>query len=473
MEFIWLKLAGITVLILLIIMFFIQLKISKNKYIGKEKELTENPKDKNIFGQSGVFFSRKGNKIICKSETEEGHVLVVGGSGSGKSTSIIIPTLRDYKSNVFAIDIKGELAETVKKHGFREGRRQILINPRRLDSAKYDPFQGFYKDGLDSTIEKIARLCFFIVPEEGQGEEIWPRLARKLLTGLLSFYYLYRDLSFSECLEEILLNGLEQEQIKEIISEISEDNNPTKNYGKINLYLNNFCEMNRDTYTSVVANVTDRIIDLATNADLKNNVLSIYDATNKVKFRDLEERNTDIFLQIKEEDLSIFGDFIALLIGQFLDFFQTRENNINNKEILFIVDELPRLGKINGLQNALSTLRSKRISVLMAIQSMAQLNKLYGKETAKIVVDNCGYIAILSATEPESARYFADMIGKYDARVESVSVSANKKTKTQNLQEKYQFPPDELRTLPHVNKLILLSPTGFYLLDKRPFYKEI
>ena len=74
---------------------------------------------------------------VAKDETEDGHIMVVGGVGSGKSSCIAIPTLHSWGERVFAIDIKGELYEKTKYNGFRNIR---LFNPLDPNALGYDPF---------------------------------------------------------------------------------------------------------------------------------------------------------------------------------------------------------------------------------------------------------------------------------------------------------------------------------------------
>lgn len=76
---------------------------------------------------SGVVFGKQGGKYATMPETTDGHILVVGGAGSGKTAAIAIPTLMSWKDRVFAIDIKGELYEKTKKA--RSGEQIKVFNP--------------------------------------------------------------------------------------------------------------------------------------------------------------------------------------------------------------------------------------------------------------------------------------------------------------------------------------------------------
>jgi len=64
----------------------------------------------------GFVFGKYNNDYVLKPETEDGHIMIVGGVGSGKSTCIAIPTLRSWRASIFAIDIKGELSEYAKQY---------------------------------------------------------------------------------------------------------------------------------------------------------------------------------------------------------------------------------------------------------------------------------------------------------------------------------------------------------------------
>ena len=77
--------------------------------------------------------------------------------------------------------------------------------------------------------------------------------------------------------------------------------------------------------------------------------------------------------------------------------------------ILVCLDEMPRLSAINGLTAALATLRSRNVHILGIVQSMAQLDAIYGREQRAVIADNCRYKYVLSATDPETQKYFSDL----------------------------------------------------------------
>ena len=151
-------------------------------------------------------------------------------------------------------------------------------------------------------------------------------------------------------------------------------------------------------------------------------------------------------------------------------FFERRNENDNLPQILFLLDEFPRLGKIPFIMDALATLRSKRITVCLILQSLAQLDMIYGQNERKVIADTCAYRVVLSATDPETQDYFSKLVGTYDKDKEThgvvkgvllgISTSKNESTTTE---EKRIIKPEQFATLISHNCMILLHPfeTGF------------
>ena len=90
-----------------------------------------------------------------------------------------------------------------------------------------------------------------------------------------------------------------------------------------------------------------------------------------------------------------------------------------------LLDEFPLLGRMDVITEAMTTLRSKKVTLYLVIQSIAQLDAVYGPNVRRILVDNCQYKAILQVTEPETQEYLSRMIGTVPTAKVSVSQSFN------------------------------------------------
>ena len=100
---------------------------------------------------------------------------------------------------------------------------------------------------------------------------------------------------------------------------------------------------------------------------------------------------------------------ITLMYKQLFRYLERRpekysQEGRNCEQILLLMDEFPRFGRIEGMDSAMATLRSKRVSICLMIQSLAQLDELYGKNGRRTILDNCSYKVILGANDPETTK---------------------------------------------------------------------
>ena len=125
------------------------------------------------------------------------------------------------------------------------------------------------------------------------------------------------------------------------------------------------------------------------------------------------------------------------------------------------------------IQNAISTLRSKGVTICLMMQSLVQLDRIYGKESRQIIVDNCQYKAILNVTDPENQKTFSDMVGSINVGNVSISTGNDDENKHFHFQgNRSREPiiyPHEFATL---KDIVLITPEGFCCANKSPYYKK-
>jgi len=138
--------------------------------------------------------------------------------------------------------------------------------------------------------------------------------------------------------------------------------------------------------------------------------------------------------------------------------------------ILFLLDEFPRLGKIEPVVTGLTTLRSKKITICLIIQSLAQLDLLYGRDQRRVILDNCSYKAILGASDAETQEYFSRFVGTKEATREGQSTSyapdgdeERGRSVSQHIIDQRVIKPHEFAALRDV---VLLSPWGYHRAGK-------
>ena len=396
----------------------------------------------------GFVFGRDSSGcFVIKPETQDGHIMVVGGVGTGKSTCIAMPTVRAWQSRIFAIDIKGELSAHAKKY-----RSNIKVfNPQDERAYGYNPYA--FLNGCNNTAQEIRAIVQCLIPLTPDIKDpFWTESAQDFLTGAMLYYY---DLgySFVDTLMQIQLNGAET-----LINAVSDSNND-----KARLYTGSFVNMAEKTLSSVFATVSRAITPLVTDDD----VVSALSRTNTIEPVDLEYGH-DIFLNVPEHLLRQWKNLLSLMVNQFLMFFERRTEGSEIPPILFLLDEFPRLGKIPFIMDGLATLRAKKISICLILQSLAQLDVIYGRDERKIIADTCAYKAILSATDPDTQEYFSKLVGTFEKRkhtTTSAFFNPMGNSKSVTTEEKPIIKPADFATL---QDIVLLHPfeRGFMRVEK-------
>lgn len=357
----------------------------------------------------GVVFGKLSGKYAVMPETTDGHILVVGGAGSGKTASIAIPTLMSWKERVFAIDIKGELYQkTGKARGFDNIK---VFNPTDEGTFGYDPFYMLRNStDVSSEARQIAMSICPLPPDT--KDPFWIKSAQNLLTGLIMYFF---DLGYN--FSETML-AIKAEPVRKQIDTIMVDERPYAK--KVKAHVSEFSGMDDKTLSGVFAEVSNHITVFATNDDLQRALNGKGDCITPA---DLES-GKDIYCCIPEHKLDEWKDLLGMMCNQFLKAFERREEG-NKTPILFLIDEFPRLGKIEAISNGLATLRSKKIHIALIVQSKSQLNAIYGKDIAEVIADNCSYKAILKASEPNTQEWCSKLVGTYDKRKVSSNYNAD------------------------------------------------
>lgn len=330
---------------------------------------------------------------IIKPENKDGHIMIVGGPGTGKTTCLAIPSMMSWKNRIFAIDIKGELYA-------KSGRPMVRVfNPLDHNALGYDPF--FVLRNSKNIVQEIRKISLSLIPIPAEvKDQYWLQGAQNLLTSGLIHYH-HQDLTFIECIEKIQTLA-----VGDLVNELA-----NSEVSEAKILASQFIDANVKELRSFKGEVSQHIVDFILDPDIRQSFSK--SSSECVKPTDLE-RGCDVFLQIPEHKLDQWGRILSLITSQFLDHFEKRDE-ATAQPILFLLDEFPRLGKFGNIANGLATLRSKKITMAIIIQSLAQLDYIYGEAQRQVIADNCAYKAVLGASEPKTQEYFSKLVGTYMA----------------------------------------------------------
>lgn len=415
-----------------------------------------------IFGMKRDFPT---NQHIGMPHGKEGNIVVIGGNGSGKSASIARPTIFRWKGAMCVTDVKGELSKAYAD-AYQPGRNRpyLIFDPTCPDGPSYDPFGWLLQDGEENLISNIQEMSLEIFPDlPNDSHPYWNQTERAIFEVAL-LYCFKLGLSFSETICKMLTSTLSK-----LCVELMEAGNMT-----IRVFLGQLSDMKPEELADIDRGWRNKLIPFVIDPYISHAFRGEREGAKSFTWKDLE--NYNIFLRIPAERIEQWGRAINLMYSQLLHHLERRPDKYSadgakNTQTLLLMDEFPRFGKLEIILPAISTLRSKNVNICLMVQSLAQLDKFYGEKGREIILDNCQYQVILRSNDAETQQYLSNLIGVDKTLLKSASChldeSMNRTGYSQQLSEgrEPRIFPHEFATLKDV---LLLSPDGFFRLDKIP-----
>lgn len=411
---------------------------------------------------TGIIFGKYKHRYVCKRPDEDGHVIILGGSGSGKSSTVIIPMLlcnEDIGS--FCIDIKGELS--YKASDYTDS-NTVIFNPLNRFSYGYDVFYAISDNSSSQELYEVVQNIVYSLISISASEKnpFWKNSARALLMGLMINYYKKGAKNFIDIIDLILSKPI-KEQVEDIINE----GNTKSNEYKLLIQFKNLAD---DTLSGIVVELVNSINLFSTDNDIR---YSFRDNVKKFNPLMIEEQK-HIFIVIEEHKLMAYNQVLHIIINQALSELEKRPEN--SKQVLFIIDELARIlssSKIEKLLDAARTLRSRKVNLILATQSLDSLMIAYSEKEVQDLVANCSYKVILDASNPATEKEIIGWCGKYKARKKNWNTGDKVSGKGSISYEETDIVTEaDLMQLRNTGELILISPYGYNRLKKVPYYKD-
>lgn len=403
---------------------------------------------------TGIIFGKsKFDRLACSPEETEGHISVFGGSGLGKTSALLIPTLRRWKGTAFVIDISGDICKNAKM------RNRLVYRPDSANSVPYNIFGEIDAEkNPDDKYELLEQLAFLLMPDKkkstSEAAEFFNSEGRKMLTAALICYYTEK-MDFIQICEKIIENNW-----KDLLNDIA-----SHDLKKANQYIASFAGASEQNNAGCKQSMDKAIKLFATNEKVKKTIRRPGQKECSITPRTLEKRN--VFVVIQDNKLKLYAPLLQIITAQSLEYFSKRSPK-NTSTILFCLDEFVSLGEME-ITEALRKLRKKHIRIMMLTQSMADLDLVYGRDERMAMMNNYSYKVILGCDDTDTQEYFAKLIGQHETRKNSKSTNARQTTHTEAEAKDWIIQPADLARLG--NELILLSPDGFMKLKKNFYYK--
>ncbi len=390
-------------------------------------------------------------------------IVCIGGTGVGKSTSLVFNTLRTWKDPIFCIDIKGELSDYYKTihESDPKARDYIIFDPLDVEGYRYDPFYFINTSGKNNLVHLMTELAYAIIPSNPQlSDTFWLNNERALLIGSLIYSYTIGT-SFSQALNNILITNIDQ-----LVYEIHESKNKDA-LKYINRFINSDPKVLGNIYTGLCTAIdtfaSDPFIALA---------LGSSDDNKSFTWSDLETKH--IFLKLPESAIEQWSGVISLLMSQLFHYLERRPEafsieGVHRKQILLLLDEFARMNfKKNTILNGMSTLRSRKVTIAIFIQSLSQLREFYGDNATKIILDNAKYKVIFNSNDVDTQEYLSKLVGEEEVSKITRSISKSGQ-RSISINRDYQsiVRPYEFGSL---DKIILIASGKPYFIKPYPYY---
>ena len=345
------------------------------------------------------------------------NVLVVGGSGSGKTRYFIKPNLlqctsKNHPVSFVVTDPKGGLIQecglALLKNGYKI-RTMNTINFHK--SMRYNPFAYIHEE---KDILKLVTTLMTNTKGEGQGgDPFWDKAERLLLTSLIA--YLHYEAPAEEQNFATLLEMLNTMQV-------SEDDEDYQN--PVDLLFEDLVKKKPNSFAGrqyklykLAAGKTAKSILISCGARLSPfDIQEIRDATmyDELELDKLGDRKTALFLIMSDTD-STFNFLISMIYSQLFNLLCDKADDVYGGKlpvhVRCLIDECANIGQIPQLEKLVATIRSREISACLVLQTRSQLKVIY-KDNADTIVGNMDSQIFLGGSEPTTLKDLAEALGK-------------------------------------------------------------
>lgn len=393
----------------------------------------------------GIILGRITKRLLYISpEQSEGHIVVFGPSGTGKTSALLIPTLRSWEGTALVVDISGDIAANVHTAN------KIVYDPTAEDCIPYDVFASINAvDDDTERQERLEQLAYLLLPDKANDSEagvFFCKNGRKMITAALICYY-GMGWEFIKICEHFLSNDW-----RSLLNDIAKQDNTTAN-----MYISSFAGASEQNTAGCKQAADDALKLFATNAKIKNALRKPASYEQSICPATLETNS--IYIYIPDEKLKIYGDLLRIITAQSMEYFSARPKE-NKKMILFCLDEFASFGKLQIVES-LRKVRKHFCRILVISQSLSDLDMIYGKDERKAMMGNFAITVVLGCKDTETQEYFSKLAGN---KKPLFATEAEKQKATPVIE------PADLAQLG--DDLIILSDDGYRRLKKNYYFKN-
>ena len=340
------------------------------------------------------------------------NVLVVGGSGSGKTRFWLKPNLLQCHSSYVVTDPKGsivvECGNALLKNGYK---LKILNTINFKKSMHYNPFA--YVHSEKDILKLVTTLMTNTKGEGSGGDPFWEKSERLLLTALIAYLHYEAPVE-----EQNFATLLEMLNTMQVLEDDEEYQNP------VDLLFEELAKKKPNSFAGrqyklykLAAGKTAKSILISCGARLAPfDIQELRDLTmyDELALDTLGDKKTALFLIMSDTD-STFNFLISMVYTQLFNLLCDKADDVYGGKlpvhVRCLIDECANIGQIPNLEKLVATIRSREISACLVLQARSQLKAIY-KDNADTIVGNMDSQIFLGGSEPTTLKDLSEMLGK-------------------------------------------------------------
>ena len=340
------------------------------------------------------------------------NVLVVGGSGSGKTRFWLKPNLLQCHSSYVVTDPKGtivlECGQAMLKNGYKV---KVLNTINFKKSMHYNPFS--YVHSEKDILKLVTTLMTNTKGEGSGGDPFWEKSERLLLTALIAYLHYEAPVE-----EQNFATLLEMLNTMQVLEDDEEYQNP------VDLLFEELAKKKPNSFAGrqyklykLAAGKTAKSILISCGARLAPfDIQELRDLTmyDELQLDTLGDKKTALFLIMSDTD-STFNFLISMVYTQLFNLLCDKADDVYGGKLPIhvrcLIDECANIGQIPNLEKLVATIRSREISACLVLQAKSQLKAIY-KDNADTIIGNMDSQIFLGGSEPGTLKDLSELLGK-------------------------------------------------------------
>ena len=340
------------------------------------------------------------------------NVLVVGGSGSGKTRFWLKPNLLQMHSSYVVTDPKSTILLECGNAMLRNGYKVKILNTINFKkSMHYNPFS--YVHSEKDILKLVTTLMTNTKGEGSGGDPFWEKSERLLLTALIAYLHYEAPVE-----EQNFATLLEMLNTMQVLEDDEEYQNP------VDLLFEELAKKKPNSFAGrqyklykLAAGKTAKSILISCGARLAPfDIQELRDLTmyDELQLDTLGDKKTALFLIMSDTD-STFNFLISMVYTQLFNLLCDKADDVYGGKLPIhvrcLIDECANIGQIPNLEKLVATIRSREISACLVLQARSQLKAIY-KDNADTIVGNMDSQIFLGGSEPTTLKDLSEMLGK-------------------------------------------------------------